>query len=916
MKLKRTPTPLPRIASALLAMGLAFAPTAPAYASLVDDLAQQQEQLIAHEQEHGMYSGHDWAEAQWRARSVGLTAQAEEEPLPEKFDLRDRGVVTPVKYQNPWGSCWAFGAIAASETSILSELGLTYDELPLDLSERQVAWFIGTPLPDAQTLASDPATASIACQAEEGVTAVKTDDNLTANPLDAGGTPYFATTLFASGTGPLLEEEAPYRNEENIATVNLSSTSGKPKLFQYDMPFDPNSDENASYDEFTAVRKMLDFDNLPVDDPDALKESDLLENPDMLDILENGLIIGSGIRQKTVTEELAQSGALSNYASQPLFDENGLFVCTENGNLRDYDWSLPLSKRFALSAELEESTCLPSPAASDLDDNYFYDANATAAIKRELMAGRGVHIEFCSDQSRPGQQLAADSYLNPNTWSHYSYDKYGEGKKVRINHDVCIVGWDDNWGVENFNQGTYSNPLYDTEVNRFPPGPGAWIVKNSWGAKGVGFPNESDWGIDGSGYFYLSYYDMSITRPTTYNFYTQSLDDEREELYVNQYDFLSFYDVQNHLSLDEASTANVFTAQDDQLVRTLSVETDEPNTHVVLSLYRLNEPPTDPNNEAQPDGEAQDVTDPTAGDLLETVTADYPNGGYHRLQLAKSHYMAKGQRFSVVCTMTTETAEGLQYAMPVRSCYNAHSQEVSDYEGLSKIGKGVVNKGESFVLSEGTWKDWTSVITDLQAQLDGIRDYDNFALKAFSDANIPFTLRKEVVDQKEVYYPGDEVHYRVTVRNEGAAELSDVVITDSMVGLGENGRIESVPAGEQRSIEYVYKVTDEDAARGSVANVATATLENVEGISATADANVTCTARPAPAPAPEPAAPAPAPAPAPQPAAASTTRSTQPTASKQALPDTGNAPVAPIPLTFGTIALGALSLARRLRQQQ
>ena len=64
MKLKRTPSHLPRIASALLAMSLAFAPMAPAYASLVDDLAQQQGQLVAYEQEHGVYSGHDWAEAQ------------------------------------------------------------------------------------------------------------------------------------------------------------------------------------------------------------------------------------------------------------------------------------------------------------------------------------------------------------------------------------------------------------------------------------------------------------------------------------------------------------------------------------------------------------------------------------------------------------------------------------------------------------------------------------------------------------------------------------------------------------------------------------------------------------------------------------------------------------------------------------
>ena len=741
--------------------------------------------------------------------------------------------------------------------------------------------------------------------------------------MGTGGTPFHATTLFASGTGPLAEEEAPYRNEENVADVKLNPGNFKTRLFTCTSPIDLDSEKNAPYDRFVAIRDIFAFD--PSDS--AMEGIDLTGlDPSALDLiglnldgLDQTIIAGPGVRQKTVTEELAQSGTLESYAARPTFDANGLFVCADNDNLRDYDWSLPLSKRLAISVELEESTCLPSPAAVNEDGRYYYDANATAAIKRELMAGRGVHIEFCSDQSLPGQELPEGSYLNPETWSHYSYDKIGYGDKVSLDHDVCIVGWDDNWGVENFNQGTFHISKTGADVNRFPPAPGAWIVKNSWGAKGVGFPNEGDWGINSTGYFYLSYYDMSIDRPTTYNYYTKNLDDEREEVFVNQYDFLSCSDAQTKLFDIESSIANVFTAEADQLVRTLSVETNEPNTHVVLSLYRLNGTTAEATDESQPNGTVQDVTDPTAGELLETVVADYPNGGYHRLQLTKSHYMTKGQRFSVVGTMTVDTDDGIKYAIPARSWYNAHSQEMAGYSGLDMIGKGVINKGESFVLGEGKWEDWTSVAADLQAIVGDVRDYDNFALKAFADENIPFALTKVVVDQKEAYYPGDEVRYRVTVRNEGPAELRGVVIADSLVELGESGRIENVPAGEERSVEYVYKVTEEDAARGSVANTATATLENVEGLSATANASVKCAARPALEPEPEkqastPASQASAPAPQPAPSTPAPVRSSQTSTSKKTLANTGDESIVPLSLALVAAALGSMAYARRLRR--
>ena len=47
--------------------------------------------------------------------------------LPAKYDLRDEGLVTPVKDQANGGNCWAFSTIGAIESAILKASGETSD---------------------------------------------------------------------------------------------------------------------------------------------------------------------------------------------------------------------------------------------------------------------------------------------------------------------------------------------------------------------------------------------------------------------------------------------------------------------------------------------------------------------------------------------------------------------------------------------------------------------------------------------------------------------------------------------------------------------------------------------------------------------------------------------------------------------
>lgn len=119
---------------------------------------------------------------------------------PSSYTLRNVGgknYITPVKFQNPFGTCWGFAAIAAAESSILGS-GLAredgYNENTLDLSEKHLVNFIVKPISDKKD-----------SQYGEGFQYFD-ESKTTVEKFNEGGLPVYASSLFSSGIGPNLED--------------------------------------------------------------------------------------------------------------------------------------------------------------------------------------------------------------------------------------------------------------------------------------------------------------------------------------------------------------------------------------------------------------------------------------------------------------------------------------------------------------------------------------------------------------------------------------------------------------------------------------------------------------------------------------------------------------------------------------
>lgn len=205
------------------------------------------------------------------------------------------------------------------------------------------------------------------------------------------------------------------------------------------------------------------------------------------------------------------------------------------------------------------------------------------------------------------------------------------------NHDVVIVGWDDDYPKENFTG----------ELE----GDGAFLCQNSWG---------TEFGDDGC--FYISYYDTNIG---VHNVVYTGVEDMDNYDRIAQTDHCGWVG-QFGYGLENAFGANVYTAQDEETLSAIGFYATGKGSRYELSVVR-------------------DFSEKTDLSRREVVAeGDLGWAGYYTISLPEPITLSADERFAVVLEIRTP-GEGRPLAVEYQADELTETVDLSDGEGYVSV---------------------------------------------------------------------------------------------------------------------------------------------------------------------------------------------------------------------------------------
>ena len=269
-----------------------------------------------------------------------------------------------------------------------------------------------------------------------------------------------------------------------------------------------------------------------------------------------------------------------------------------------------------------------------------------AALKWAITTYGGIDVTMC--------WTIREGCLDKTTFAFYAWEP-----GLALNHHVTCVGWDD----------AYPASRFATQ----PPGPGAYLVKNTWG---------TDWGL--AGYFWVSYYDPYFGGEMAVFTGTEPVSNHDA---IYQYDALGWSSSYGYSS-ETASFASRFSCAGSGTLSAVSFYTPVQGSSYEVRVAR---------------SVAEVATATVAG------SGTIPVAGYHTVRLTDPQAVRAGGVFVVAVTLVTPG-----------------SSEPVPLEHPSHLIAPRASPGQSYVSPDGV--SWTDLVT-----LPGY-EHSNVCLKAFVDA--------------------------------------------------------------------------------------------------------------------------------------------------------------------------------------
>lgn len=310
------------------------------------------------------------------------------------------------------------------------------------------------------------------------------------------------------------------------------------------------------------------------------------------------------------------------------------------------------------------------------------------------------------------------SYYHENSYFSTANNAYCYTGSNWGNHAVTLVGWDDNFDKAKFTVA--------------PPGNGAYIVKNSWGAS---------WGE--SGYYYVSYYDTKFGYEPLCAFYSAEPPDNYGEIY--SHDPLGWV-TSLGVATDTFWGANVFTATATGGLAAVGFYANSLNTGYTIRVYTGVSPGA-----------------PGSGTLMATKTGTSAVPGYRTIRLDSPVALAEGQGFSIMVGLTTP---GYNYPQPV------------EYSVVGYSSAATAAAGQSYYSSDGdSWYDLASWNTTANFCIKGYSVMGNSPEIAIEQpAGTPLADGIGTVSLGAAAIGSSQAARVFTIRSTGARPLEDISV--------------------------------------------------------------------------------------------------------------------------------------------